>query len=169
MAWSSQVQGLDEVIRNLNIEIAKIKGATKQGLIKSFALIRYNTEHTPPLTPVDLGNLRASWFVVTATSVPVGRGTEQFKGLKAAEMLSDHASTIQECQEIAKSDAIKKIIVIGGYSANYAVYVHEMLGTESGKEIMWSRPGSGAKWLEWAFTRCSGDILVIIAENARVR
>ncbi len=169
MAFSNQVQGLDEVIRNLNIEIAKIKGATKQGLVKSLALVRYNTEHTPPLTPVDLGNLRASWFVVTADSVPVGKGTEQFKGPKAAEMLSDHSSTVQECQQIAQSDAIKKIIVIGGYSANYAVYVHELLGTASGKEIMWSRVGSGPKWLEWAFTRSQQDILVIIAENARVK
>jgi len=163
MAWSGDVIGLDAVIKNLNLGIAQIKGGTTKGLILSLALIRNDTETTSPLTPVDLGNLRASWFVVTTKGISVGRGEKQFKGPKAGEMLSEHQSTVMECQAITKEKALTRIMAIGGYSANYAVYVHENIGA-----VNWKRAGSGPKWLEWAFKRNTDKILLIIADNAKV-
>lgn len=58
----AQLKGIDIVVRNLNKEIKKIEGRSLKGLIKSAALIRKDMEDTPPLIPVDTGNLRASWF-----------------------------------------------------------------------------------------------------------
>lgn len=50
-----------------------------------------------------------------------------------------------------------------GFSANYAWYVHEMVGAN------FQRPGSGAKFLEAALKRNKAKILGIIKQEARVR
>lgn len=56
-----------------------------------------------------------------------------------------------------------------GFSASYAVYVHEMIGpTKGGKQINWNRPGSGPKFLEAALNRNMEEILQIIASHARI-
>lgn len=57
------IQGLDAVIKNLNREIVAIEGRSLKGLILAAALIRRDMDQTPPLIPVDTGNMRASWFV----------------------------------------------------------------------------------------------------------
>ena len=53
--------------------------------------------------------------------------------------------------------------VICGFSANYAVFVHEMIGA-----VNWTRPGSGPKFFQSALRRNQDKILQIIWENARV-
>jgi hypothetical protein len=52
--------------------------------------------------------------------------------------------------------------VIFGHSANYAVYVHEMLGAH------FQRPGAGPKWLQAAIRNSKERTLRIIAENAKI-
>lgn len=59
-----RLTGLAEVQRALNAEIKRIQGYSLQGLIRAAAMIRTDMEHTPPLIPVDTGNLRQSWTVV---------------------------------------------------------------------------------------------------------
>lgn len=49
-----------------------------------------------------------------------------------------------------------------GFSANYALYVHEMMGAR------FKRPGAGAKFLEEALKRNANEIVRIIAEEAQV-
>jgi len=49
-------------MRNLNVEIQKIKGRSMKGLILAVAEIRRDMDKTPPLIPIDTGNLRGSWF-----------------------------------------------------------------------------------------------------------
>jgi hypothetical protein len=51
-----------------------------------------------------------------------------------------------------------------GFSANYALWVHEMLG-----DVKWSRPGSGPKFLQKAIERNHEQILSILAEKMRVK
>ena len=58
--------------------------------------------------------------------------------------------------------------VICGFSANYAVFVHEMLSSKTDNPINWSRPGSGPKFFQSALRRNQDKILQIIWENARV-
>ena len=61
MAKKIPLKGFDKVVRNLRREVKKIEGRTMKGLIRSAIVIRRDMDKTPPLIPVDEGNLRASW------------------------------------------------------------------------------------------------------------
>ena len=54
--------GMEKVIMNLRREIAMIKGRSMAGLIEGAMIIRRDMDRTPPMIPLDTGNLRASWF-----------------------------------------------------------------------------------------------------------
>jgi hypothetical protein len=58
----------------------------------------------------------------------------------------------------------KKSVIIFGYSANYALYVHEMIGP-----VNWTRQNSGAKWFEYAIKRNVNRVLYIIAGRTKVK
>jgi len=123
------IKGMDVVLSRLNKEITAIKDRTMVGLMEAAILIRRDMDETPPLIPVDTGNLRQSWFVETFRSSTVW-------GL------------------------------IMGFSANYAVFVHEMLGKT--KKINWSRPGSGPKFFEASLKRNEQQVLETIRDNAQI-
>jgi len=53
--------------------------------------------------------------------------------------------------------------VIFGFSANYAVYVHELLGAH------FRRPGAGPKFLQAHIRRTKERTLRIIGDNARIK
>jgi len=135
------VNGMDIVLSNLNRKIREIQGLSMRGLIEASILIRRDMDETPPLIPVDTGNLRASWTFETF-----------------------HSS--------------KGPTILMGFTANYALFVHEMLenrfgstfgaGSISGKEINWSRPGSGPKFFESALKRNVDKILETIKNNVRI-
>ncbi len=126
-----QLKGMEAVMTNLNAAILKIEAGSMKGLIESAIIIRRDMEKTPPLIPVDTGNLRASWFTspIKVTGMP---------GL------------------------------LIGFNANYAIFVHEMVGDE-GKQINWNRPGSGPKFFEQALTRNTKLILQTIQKNAYIK
>ena len=126
-ATSRKFRGMDRVLRNLNMELDKIKVGSAAGLVEAVEFIHADTERTPPVTPVDTGKLRSSW------------STRFFRRNKQS-------------------------VIIFGYSANYALYVHEMIGT-----IKWSRPNSGAKWFEYAIKRNVDRILYLIAGRAKIK
>ena len=149
---------------NLNRELLGIETRSMKGLIMAAAHVRTETEKTSPLTPVDLGNLRASWFVVTAQKTAVGSGSHQFKGPKAAKLSSDHSSTVGEARGIVASQSSgRNKFLMMGYSANYALYVHEMMGAN------FKRPGAGPKWLESAIKNNSAKIVQIVKDNAQIK
>ena len=50
-----------------------------------------------------------------------------------------------------------------GYSANYAIWVHEMPETTD-----WSRPGSGPKWFERKLKKHAKKMLSTIGHNAKI-
>ena len=106
-----------------------------EGLIMASILIQNDMEKTPPLTPVDIGNLRSSWFT-----------TRLWFHWRPS--------------------------LIIGYTADYAVFVHEMVDytAENGSvhKINWSRVGSGPKWFECALNRNHDEILKIIADNVKI-
>jgi len=52
--------------------------------------------------------------------------------------------------------------IMFGYSANYALWVHEMVDAKN-----WTRPGSGPKWLEASINRNHDTLLQIIASGIR--
>ena len=146
----------------LNLELKKVEGGTVEGLMEASIHIRRETEATEPLTPIDKGNLRQSWFSVAAKGKakdPVGSG--RFKGPKASEMKADHITLISESK--GRASVSKEPVVIMGYSVNYAAPVHEMIGNE------FKRPGAGPKWLESAVYRNRDKIVRIVADNARIK
>ena len=120
------LKGLDQVLRNLNKEIKAIEGRSLKGMLLAVAEVRKDMETTPPLVPIDTGNLRGSWFS-EPLNLPTGPA------------------------------------VIFGFSANYAAYVHELLGAH------FQRPGAGPKFLQAPIRRTKERTLRIIAENARIK
>lgn len=147
--YKVEVQGLKEVIKNLNLAMDKLGGATLQGLIKSAIMIRRATEQESPLTPVDTGNLRASFFIVASggsvgNQVPLtGTGTfhnhpqtrskikKKSKYVGKADRLAKNMSTDYSRmvnKYLSKANSMGKPNVFFGYSAYYAAYVHESVG-----------------------------------------
>ncbi|MDH7554329.1 MAG: hypothetical protein QHH74_11800 [Spirochaetota bacterium] len=149
---------LQNIVYNLNEEIKKIKGRTQAGLIKAVNLIHQETEKGSVRVPVDLGNLKHSWFWVTARG-RIGGSTAKFVGKKAGRLAAGHASLKTEMLGEAKSLAIqyKGPFVIAGYSANYALWVHEMMESK------------GYKWFEIAIKSKQAEILKIIQDNAKIK
>jgi hypothetical protein len=164
--------GLDRVIHKLNEEIKKIEGASLKGLIKSAIIIRRDVEDTPPITPLDLGNLRASFFTVTSSGSTTygktpkfdrgpGKTGRRISAEQVAQLLENHSKVKAAWASAIYGD---KPIVALGYTANYAVFVHEMMGP-----IRWSRQGSGPKWFQAAIRRNRARILQTIADNVRIK
>ena len=56
-----------------------------------------------------------------------------------------------------------KIEVGGGYTAEYAPTVHENVGA-----IVWTRPGSGPKWLQIHFEKERDNMIETIREHTRI-
>ena len=129
--------GTTKVTNNLNKQLARYNANSIVALQAAVAFIRADMEVTPPLIPVDFGNLRASWF------------TESIKNLQACNA------------------------VIFGFSANYAIYVHENIDADftstriryKPKRVYTPRKGAGPKFLEAALKRNTATILQIIKSH----
>ena len=156
----TRLKGVDQVLKNLNKEIMKIQGRSMKGLINAAIIIRRDMDTSPPLIPVMDGNLRASWFITTGTGAKNMTGSPAFNGDKAGAMSSDHRGVVGS----ASGKAAGKPLVIIGFSANYAGFVHERKGVK-----YWNRPGSGAGFLENAITRNRKTIIQEIKKSAKIK
>jgi len=131
------IQGIDSVIRGLEKSLVRYQAGASAGMIEAVAFLRQDMDTTPPLIPVDIGNLRASWFTSFVKDLQAGR------------------------------------TIIFGFSANYALYVHERIGGGEWGEggtvgiVNWSRPGSGPKFMEAALKRNTQEIMRILQANTR--
>jgi hypothetical protein len=189
---SFKITGLNNVMNNLNKRINQIEGRTLKGLIRAAIIIRRDMDKTAPLIPVDIGNLRASFFVVTSDgNTPYGStpkfrataGNRKYKG-DLAKLQSVHSSTVMEMQAKAKVLGIGKgPFVVFGFGAYYAIYVHEMVGVSGMSQralgsmksvskrgqssVGWTRPGSGPKFLENAVDRNTALVLYTVAKEAK--
>jgi len=168
---NTRIEGFEQVMNNLNKEILAITQRTMKGLMKSAAYIRNDTEKTPYITPLDYGNLKSSWFVVTASSMQsadsfsTGFKNNPERKIPASVFTGWHASAMGEGQALMKSKStLRYKTLMMGYSANYALWVHENMEAKN-----WSRPMSGPKWLEGSFKRSTPKILEIIRENAAIK
>jgi len=159
MAKKNTIEGFRKVKDNLNREVKKIKKHSMKGLIGGAIIIRRDMEVTSPTIPVDLGNLRASWFIVTAQSVE--GGAPEFKGGKAAELSSEHSTVVSEARALVQT--VKDPLLAMGFSANYAIHVHENIGAS------FQRPGAGAKFFESSLQRNTDAVLREIASNTQIR
>lgn len=155
-----RLDGLDAVLRNLNGEITRIKGRSLKGLIRGAIVVRRDMDKVSPTIPVDTGNLRSSYFVVTSKGATEEGLTATFKGEKAGAMVTDHNVSINENKSMIRG---KEPALVMGFSAFYAAFVHENIG------VFFRRPGAGAKYLQSALYRNIKNILRIIAREAKIR
>lgn len=171
------VHGFEQLMKRLNAELLKLEGRAIRGLVIAADEIRVATESTPPLTPVDLGNLRASWFTVTSQKDKLkypevrnemGKRVREgrFRGPQAAMLKKDYVNVKKLAEaEISSQDDLH--IVMMGYTAHYAVHVHE--GPHGNIGANFQRPGAGIKWFEAAIGRNAKKILKLVADNAQIK
>lgn len=174
----SNIKGLNEVVRNLNKELKKIEGKTLKGLIRGGIIVLRDVELTSPLTPVDLGNLRASRFLVTSKSgISYGSNPtfyskrskkgRMMKRRNALSLSSNHQSVLSEATGMAQSKGRPTVYL--GFSANYAAPVHEMPTKRQSGNINWTRPGSGGKFFEKAIDRNINKIIKVVQKEVKVK
>ncbi len=170
---STEIVGFNNVMANLRKAILQIEGGTARGVVLAVAHVRRQMETTPPLTPVDKGNLRASWFVTVTrlknVEMPIlqnekGKDIREgmFVGKLSKRMRSEHGSTKAEASGLVNSMQ-RKIQSIFGFTAFYAAAIHEKLAAN------FQRPGAGPKWFEQALNSNTDVILKIIKDNAYIR
>jgi hypothetical protein len=154
--------GMDKVLVALGNEIKKLENRSLRGLIRGSIIIRRGTEAVAPKTPVDIGNLRASWFTVTSKGTTAQGKSPSFKGEDAGKLSAQHSQLASEYSALAVSKAPKGPNIIMGYTANYAMVVHEKVGAH------FQRPGAGAKWLESSLKRNAKAVLKVVQEEAKI-
>ena len=158
---SIKIKGIKEIEKSIKAQVKKINNMSMKGLIDMAIVVRRSTETESPITPLDTGNLRASWFITTAFIKPPNDSLSgKFKGSKAAKMKSTHSSTISEMSAKAKASRVPFLIM--GYSANYAVYVHEKMNAK------FKRPNAGAKWLQTSLEANANKMIKIVAKEIKL-
>lgn len=161
MAKKAGLTGVENVMRNLNREIKKLRGRSMAGLIKGAIIIVRDMDKTPPLIPVDLGNLRASRFIVSALGNK-GVSTSGFKGKDKGEMKAQHSSVTSKLQ--TKVSGSPEPLVAFGLSANYAAAVEENKDPK-----VWNREGSGRAFMQSSIKRNQGKVLLEIAKTSEIK
>jgi len=147
----TEFTGVDKVLANLNMEIKKIEGNISKGLPLAALHVRAKAQE---YAPIDEGNLRASAFTIAPDkSVDDNPG---FKGKQASGMGTDHALAINENKAL-----VNNLTAVVGFSAYYAVYVHEI-------DKNYKAPGVSWKFLEKALTEEQKEVLKIIARKAKI-
>jgi hypothetical protein len=141
----SYLRGLNRVVANLNQEIRNIEGRTLRGLLIAIAHVRKEMDTVMPM-------------------IPIGPTAGQVADLKKQGIYREQGTGNLRASWFAIPVNLPAgPAVICGFSANYAVYVHEMIGA-----VHWTRPGSGPKFFQSALRRNQDKILQIIWEKAKV-
>ena len=153
---------------NLNRQIGKIKDRTNKGLLLAAIDIRQDMNNSVPYIPLDYGNLRASFFIITKKSAKNENKAMEVRRAKftkadtpkiLAKLRAGHQEVLSQGEtELAPHD----IGVMLGFSAFYAAPVHEMVGANF-------QHGTGAKYFQAAVYRNFDKIIYTVAINARVR
>ena len=117
----AELEGLSNVLRNLNAAIKQKELNLKAGLMEAALVIKADSVRE---TPIDLGNLRGSAFVIVTEQQP-DNTAPSFSGTDSGEMASNHSKAMIEGQGIVKGN-VHDFSAIIGYTANYAFWVHEM-------------------------------------------
>lgn len=123
---NTNIEGLDTVLLRMHRELEGVVQGSLKGLV---ALGLFILSESGRLVPVDVGNLRASGYLMWENGAESSPGG--FKGGDAAEMSANHTNV----KTIAKFRVrmSKEPVVLVGYSAYYAIYVHEDLTANHNK------------------------------------
>jgi len=141
-----------KVTRNLNKAIKKLKKKSKAGLIEAGLMIKAKAS---PITPLQFSNLRNSAYV-TWSGATINPTT--FNGKDAGVMATHHTTTISNVNTGQSGN--KHIWVAVGYTASYAIYVHEM--NKNYTIGSW-------KFLSMTIHENRKNILKLIAKRAKIK
>lgn len=150
-----QIKGLDEILKNLNKQIASIEGDVMKGLILSGQLIKGVSMKN---TPVYVGNLKGSHYLVAQTGLQESEsGSFSTKDKSGQKVAAEHPGHVQEAS--ARAQTARKPFVEIGCTAFYAEVVHEDLQARhtSGK----------AKFLEDAIKSMADKVISTIKRFAK--
>jgi len=185
MGWVAQdlsgiprtsIEGVDRTMAALNRKINKfISYGSLGGILKAIAYVRRDMDKSYPKIPVDYGNLRASFFVTSSSGkIAIGGGkshsiegnTANFKGPDSAQIAANHSAMLTEMAPRAKnlSRRFGGPFAIFGFSANYAMWVHEMWDPE----IHWKRPQSGPGYFGAHLDKNKDKMFQIICDNSKI-
>lgn len=164
MAYTAWM-GIPQLLTRLNAKIQQIQGRTLMGLIRGAAIIKKTMDTTPPTIPIDTGNMRHSWFIVTNNGgVRAGRHPGflpgKYNDRDIGRLNADHAKAIAESISLIRG---KEPAIALGFSAYYTLWVHENVG------LTFHTPGSGAKFFESALRGSAKEVLAMIKMEAKVR
>ena len=123
--------GIDKVISNLSKAIEKIEGGTQAGVLTAALHERGEAQK---LTPVDEGNLKNSAYVVSGS---VTRQDASFKGDDSQKLAAGHNTSVSGSK--SKVTTAKMPMAIIGFSAFYAVFVHEISKNYNTKAVSWQQ------------------------------
>lgn len=157
--------GLDTVIKNLNKEIEEIKGRTVKGLLQAGLRVKADAQR---ITPVDTGNLKSSAYVLWGGG---GRSVQQI-GEAVLKDQEQHDQILSE--RTNKLSSFNDPFAEVGYTANYALKVHEGIRSKKGKLVSHVKIDKEkgavqigqAKFLEQSFNQNKDYILNVIKRNA---
>jgi len=147
--------GRDKIMINLNKQIALIEGRTQGGLSTAALLIKARALKQ---TPVDTGNLRASAYVVGGDTGAQNYFSRQMSERLKRGMATEYVGGVSPRIEARKKT--KQPWAVVGYTASYAIYVHEMENVRH--EI------GNWKFLHNAIAESEKDILKIIKRSAKI-
>ena len=152
------VTGTDKVIKKLNARIKKIEGDIAGGLMLGCLDIRRDSQIECPVVE---GNLKNSAYIVMESKHRRdSEGTmASFTGKQAPKMSSQHSTETREQASIVKRESKSGPVAAIGYTAVYAVPVHEnprtgKTGGLSPKGVPYNPPltGSGKAGTRKAFS-----------------
>jgi len=117
-----RVKGVDAALKSLKKDVGRVRSAALAGLITGgMRMLGASQEYAPR----DLSNLRASGFIIWKEKT--GGKQANFKGDDASEMAQEHSNFVN--REKARLPALMPEVEIG-FSANYALIVHEDLDAQ---------------------------------------
>lgn len=164
MSTMSMPEQVKRYRQYLNREVRKIEDRTVEGMKEGAKIVMESTEETPPLNPVDTGNLRRSRFIVSSDGKIVMGKSPTFvnaSGRDAQYMTSHHNRALMKYRMAAESR--NQHTVIMGYTAHYAVVVHEDF------DLDFKRPGAGNKFLSASLKRNRQEVIDAIKRHAKGR
>jgi len=161
---------------NLNKKIAQWEGpVTMGGLVKAVAVVHNATEKEQPSIPIDIGNMRASWLVVTSKGNVQRGGSPHFKIMRrkrkgettvhkadVEKLKAGHATAIAYARGAASHGTKKFPAVAFGYGAYYAMIQHETTHFQHSQ-------GQGALWFMKAIDRNKGKMLAKIQNAVKIK
>ena len=154
------MEGMDRVMKKLNQETTAIKGRTLHGMIRAAIIVRRDMDHGVPKVPVDTGNLWSSFFVVTSKGNVEQGQSPSFKDDDNGKMSTNHSAVINKVKGTILNS--KTPVVVMGFTANYAMWTHELIGRK------YQRQGAGPRYFQASIRRNMPAMLKVIRDTAKI-